>query len=168
MQEAEQAQRERKCRISPFHGWALPGERAVQGWRSTHDAPACAKARGRDCCFCKKDELRVFSLLTAPFPLAVAVAGLWQRQSRQLPQQLHTLSMSRAGSANPISFISGLESYTIPGTRPILCFESALGGGRSAAKQNCQVWAIRAQLNLLWMEWIISLKNISCCGTCLI
>lgn len=70
---------------------------------------------------------RAFSPLTAPFPLAVAVAGLWQRQSRQLPQQLRTLSMSRAGSANPIPFISGIESYTIPGARPIQCFESALG-----------------------------------------
>lgn len=69
----------------------------------------------------------VFSLLPAAFPLAIAVAGFWQKHSRQMLLQLHTLSTSRAGSANPIVFISELETYSIPGTRPILCFQCALG-----------------------------------------
>lgn len=158
MQETELTQRQRKCRISLPHEWVL--SRKVAGlWRSRCGAPACARTKGHDHCFFQEGWAGVFSLLRASFPLAVAVAGLWQRQSRQLPQQLHTLSMSKAGSANPIPFISGLETCTTSGARPILCFESALGKKKRASKQNCQVWAIRAQLNLLGMEWIISLKK---------
>lgn len=170
MQETQLTQRQRKCRFSSPCGWVLLREMAGL-WRRRHAAPACDRMRGHDHCCLKEGWARVFILLRASFPLAVAVAGLWQKQSRQLPQQMHTLSMSKAGSANPIPFTSGLETSTIPSTRPILCFESALGKKpKRATKQNCQVWAIRAQLNLLWMEWIISLKkkNLSCCGTCLI
>lgn len=159
MQETQLTQRQRKCRFSSPCGWVLLREMAGL-WRRRHAAPACDRMRGHDHCCLKEGWARVFILLRASFPLAVAVAGLWQKQSRQLPQQMHTLSMSKAGSANPIPFISGLETSTIPGTRPILCFESALGKKpKRATKQNCQVWAIRAQLNLLWMEWIISFKK---------
>lgn len=126
MQETELTQRQRKCRISLPRGWLL-SRKVAELWRSRRGAPACARTKGHDHCFFQEGWARVFSLLRASFPLAVAVAGLWQRQSRQLPQQLHTLSMFKAGSANPIPFISGLETCSIPGARPILGFESALG-----------------------------------------
>lgn len=126
MRETELTQKQSKYRISLPSGLVLLREMAGL-WRSRHGAPAKARTRGHDHCCLQGRWARVFSLLRASFPLAVSVAGLWMRQSRQLPHQLHTLSMSKAGSANPIPFISGLEICTIPGTRPILCFESALG-----------------------------------------
>lgn len=126
IQETELTQKQRKCRISLPCGWVLLREMAGL-WRSRCGAPACARTGGHDHCCLQEGWARAFSQLRASFPLAIAGAGLWQRQSRELPQQLHTLSMAKAISANPIPFISWLETCTLPYARPILCFESALG-----------------------------------------
>lgn len=102
----------------------------------------------------------VFSLLPAAFSLAIAVAGFWQRQIRHMLLQLHTLSMSRAGSANPILFILELETYSIPGTRSILCLECALGRKSNSAKLPGVSNRNTITFVMNWMNYLLKKKHI--------